>query len=128
MFVEDFEDEELTDEEKELLENQELQDVTTVEDPNKASLTAFIFCCVALFICSFWIIGPIVSVVLVFLARDKLSTAQYADKQPYIVFYRICKIAWWVILILAILAFIGWGVSLVFTIIAAISRTAIALL
>lgn len=95
-----------------------------VVDGNKAALTVFILCCVALVICSIPIAGPIASIVLVLIAKGKLIDAEQAEKNPYKVFYRICKIAWWIILIFACLALIGWLVWLIVLIVGAIAAAA----
>ena len=93
-------------------------------DPNKVALTVFILCCIALVLCSGWIIGPIASFILVLIAKGKLDVAAKADKNPYKVFYKICKIAWWSILIIAILAFIGWVIGFIVWLVALIAAAA----
>ena len=122
MLEEEFNNEEMVEEEPALVEEEQAAPANA--DGNKAALTAFILCVVALVLCSAWWIGCIASIVLVLIARGKLAAAEAANKQPNITFYRIAKIAWWIILILAILAFIGWLVAFIVAIAAAIAAAA----
>ena len=121
MLEEEFNNEEMVEEPAPV---EEQQAAPANDDANKAALTAFILCVVALVLCSAWWIGCIASFILVLIARGKLAAAEKADKQPNITFYKIAKIAWWIILILAILAFIGWLVAFIVAIAAAIAAAA----
>ena len=121
MLEEEFNNEEMVEEPAQV---EEQQTAPANDDANKAALTAFILCVVALVLCSAWWIGCIASFILVLIARGKLAAAEKADKQPNITFYKIAKIAWWIILILAILAFIGWLVAFIVAIAAAIAAAA----
>ena len=90
-------------------------------DYNKVSLTAFILVCVALAVCAAWWIGGIVAIILTLIARGKLADAAKADRQPFMVFYRITKIAWWIILILAIISTVAWFIAFIVMIVGVIA-------
>ena len=118
MLEEEFNNEEMFEEPAQV---EEQQAAPANDDANKAALTAFILCVVALVLCSAWWIGCIASFVLVLIARGKLAAAEAANKQPNITFYKIAKIAWWIILILAILAFLAWFIVFIIWIVGLIA-------
>ena len=117
MLEEEFNNEEMVEEP---VEGEEVNNVSENANANKAALTVFILVCIAFVLAFSWWIGSIAAIILVLIARGKLGAAEKADKQPNITFYKIAKIAWWIILIVAIIMtvvyfilFIVWIVGLI---------------
>lgn len=93
-------------------------------DYNKVSLIAFILVCVAFTVCWGWWIGGIAGIILTLIVRSKLEDASKADQQPYVTFYRITKIAWWIILIVSIICTVAYFIAFIVAIVGAIAEAA----